>query len=205
MDCKQATSLMHEYLDDELFGEEALSLQRHLQECPSCQMHFKELEQAELMLFATIKRSSLSASDELVDRIMKSIPSQQKQRAWLQWVKRHPALTAAAMFLLVMLFSTISLWNSDDQLIVKGKDLDHVVINGRTVTVPSGSKVVGNLTVENGTAEIYGEVEGNLTVIDGSYYQASTAKILGEVRSIDQALDWLWYRITNTFTEVAYR
>src|SRR5690606_38788298 len=109
--------------------------------------------------FATIKRSSLSASDELVDRIMKSIPSQQKQRAWLQWVKRHPALTAAAMFLLVMLFSTISLWNSDDQLIVKGKDLDHVVINGRTVTVPSGSKVAGNLTVENGTAEIYGEVE----------------------------------------------
>ncbi|WP_019640689.1 zf-HC2 domain-containing protein [Paenibacillus fonticola] len=205
MDCKQAASLMHEYLDDELFGEQALSLKKHLQGCPSCQMQFKELEQTELMLFATIKRTSLTASDELVDRIMKSIPSQHKQRAWIYWVKKHPAITAAAMFLLVMLFSAISLWNSDDQLVVKGKDLDQVIINGNTVTVPNGSKVAGNLTVENGIAEIYGEVEGNLTVIDGSLYQASTAKILGEVKSIDQALDWIWYRITNTFTEVAYR
>ncbi|MNF18525.1 Anti-sigma-W factor RsiW [compost metagenome] len=59
--------------------------------------------------------------------------------------------------------------------------------------------------MENGKAQIYGEVDGNLTVIDGSLYQASTAKISGDVKSIDQALDWIWYKITNTFTEVAYR
>jgi len=109
------------------------------------------------------------------------------------------------MFLLVMLFSAVSIWDSDDQLVVKGAGLDQVIIQGDTVTVPSDAVIAGNLTIENGKAEIYGEVQGNLTVIDGSYYQASTAHISGEVKQIDQALDWIWYRIINTFTEVAYR
>lgn len=168
-------------------------------------MQFKELEQTEMMLFATIKHSTFSASDDLVDRILGKIPSQRKQQDWAKWIKRHPAITAAAVFLFVMLISMVSFWDSDEQLVVKGVDLDQVIINGNTVTVPSGTTIAGNLTVENGKAEIYGEVQGNLTVIDGSYFQASTAKISGHVKSIDQALDWIWYRITNTFTEVAYR
>jgi hypothetical protein len=61
------------------------------------------------------------------------------------------------------------------------------------------------LTVENGKTQIYGDVQGNLTVIDGSLYQASTAHISGQVKSIDQAMDWIWYKITNMFSDVAYR
>lgn len=205
MDCKQASSLMHDYLDDELSTGQALELKNHLQGCPSCHVQFKELEQTEMMLFATIKHSTFSASDELVGRIFNQLPKQRKQQDWIKWIKRHPALTAAAVFLFVILVSLVSFWDTDDQLVVKGVDLDQVVINGNTVTVPSGTTITGNLTVENGKAEIYGEVKGNLTVIDGSYFQASTAKISGQVKSIDQALDWLWYRITNTFSEVAYR
>lgn len=205
MNCKQATSLIHDYLDDDLTHEHALELKDHLQGCSSCSSEYRELEQTEMMLFTTIRHKAFSAPDELVDRIMSKIPSQRKQQAWVGWIKKHPAMTAAAMFLLVMLFSTLSLWKGDNQLIVKVADLDHVIINGDTVTVPEGSTVAGNLTVENGKAEIYGDVQGNLTVIDGSYYQASTAHISGEIKSIDQALDWIWYRITNTFTEVAYR
>ncbi|GIP24519.1 MULTISPECIES: zf-HC2 domain-containing protein [Paenibacillus] len=205
MDCKQAASLMHEYLDDDLEKSQVLELKAHLIQCPSCNMHFQELEQTEMMLFHAVKSSVPSASDELVDRIMRDIPGRRKQRVWLTWIKRHPALTAAAMFIFVMLFSTLSLWKADDQLIVKGAGLDQVVIEGKNVIVPSGKTVAGDLTVENGKAQIYGEVDGNLTVIDGSLYQASTAKISGDVKSIDQALDWIWYKITNTFTEVAYR
>lgn len=204
MDCKQASSLMHDYLDDDLTYGQAVELKQHLKGCSACNERFNELEQTEMMLFATIKHRSMATSDELVDRIMSKIPSQRKQQAWITWIKRHPALTAAAMFLFVMLFSAISLWESDDQLVIKTADLDQVIINGNTVTVPSGSTIAGNLTVENGKAEIYGDVQGNLTVIDGSYYQASTAHIAGEIKSIDQALDWIWYRITNLFTEVAY-
>lgn len=205
MDCKQATSLIHDYLDDDLTHEQALELKYHLQGCSSCSNEYHELEQTEMMLFSTIRHKPFSAPDELVDQIMSKIPSQRKQQAWVGWIKRHPALTAAAMFLVVMLFSSISVWQSDNQLVVKVAELDHVIINGDTVTVPVGSTVAGNLTVENGKAEIYGDVQGNLTVIDGSYYQASTAHISGEIKSIDQALDWIWYRITNTLSEVAYR
>ncbi|WP_435922581.1 zf-HC2 domain-containing protein [Paenibacillus sp. DYY-L-2] len=205
MDCKQASSLMHDYLDDDLERGRAVELKSHLESCSACNERFRELEQTDLMLFAAIKQRTAQVSDDLVDRIVSKLPSQRKQQAWIGWIRRHPALTAAAMFLVVMLFSAISLWESDDQLVVKTADPDQVIINGNTVTVPSGSKIAGNLTVENGKAEIYGDVEGNLTVIDGSYYQASTAHIAGEIKSIDQALDWIWYRITNVFTEVAYR
>ncbi|RCX16396.1 anti-sigma factor RsiW [Fontibacillus phaseoli] len=204
MDCKQASSLMHDYLDEDVTHGQAVELKLHLEGCSACKERYKKLEQTEMMLFATIKHGSINAPDELVDRIMCKIPTPRKQQAWIGWIRKHPALTAAAMFLLVMLFSAVSLWESDDQLVVKTADLDQVIINGNTVTVPNGSTIAGNLTVENGKAEIYGDVQGNLTVIDGSYYQASTAHIAGEIKSIDQALDWVWYRITNVFMEVAY-
>lgn len=205
MECKQASSLMHDYLDGELSRDEAVALKQHMQSCSPCQERFRELEQTEMMLFATIKHTNLSAPDELVNRIISQIPNQPKQQAWIKWIKQHPALTAVAMFLLVMLFSAVSFWDTDDQLVVKGSNLDQVIIHGDTVTVPNDSKIAGNLTIENGKAEIYGEVQGNLTVIDGTFYQASTAHISGQVKEIDRALDWIWYRITNTFTEVAYR
>lgn len=205
MDCKQAASLMHDFLDDDLSKERSLELKSHLQICRDCQILFRELDQTDMMMFATVKHLSLSTSDELVDRIMCKLPTQRTQQTWLRWVKRHPALTAVAMFFLVMSISFITLWDSENQLIVKGSDLNSVVIEGDTVIVPKGKTIVGDLTVENGKAEIYGDIQGNLTIIDGSLLQASTAHISGQVKSIDQALDWIWYKITNTFTDVAYR
>lgn len=206
MDCKQASLLMHDYLDDELPIEQARPLKQHLQECPSCQLKFKELERSEMMLFASFHQHSFVASDDLVSKIMTKIPNQRRpKQEWLKWFQRHPALTAIAMFLVVTLVGVFSLWDRDDQLIVKGNNLDQLIIQGDTVIVPENIKVAGNLTIENGKAEIYGEVEGNVTVIDGSYFAASTAKISGHIQSIDQALDWIWYRISNTFSEVAYK
>jgi hypothetical protein len=205
MDCKQASTLMHDYFDGDLAHEQAVELKDHLESCSACSIRFRELEQTEMMLFATLRHDQLSVSDGLVSRIMNEIPSPRKQKPWLKIVKQHPALTAAAIFLLVMLFSTISLWKADNQLIVKVGNLDEVVINGKVVTVPEGSTVTGNLTIENGRAEILGNVEGNLTVVDGSYYKASSAHISGKVTRIDQALDWVWYRISSTFTDIAYK
>ena len=205
MDCKHASTLMHDYFDGDITHEQAVELKGHLQSCSACSIQFQQLEQTEMTLFATLRHTRISAPDGLVSRIMNEIPKQRKQQVWLKVIKKHPALTAAAIFLLVMLFSMLSLMKADNQLIVKVGDLDQVVINGNIVTVPEGSTVTGNLTVENGKAEILGNVEGNLTVIDGSYYQASTAHISGKVKRIDQALDWIWYRISNTFTDVAYR
>ncbi|MBB3131844.1 anti-sigma factor RsiW [Paenibacillus rhizosphaerae] len=204
MDCKLAVSLMHDYLDDDLSKEQQLELKTHMLSCPDCRMQFKELEQTDMLMYS-LTHHTPSASLELTERIMSSLPKQKKQQLWLTWVKRHPAITAAAIFVLVMLFSTVSFWDQDTQLVVKGSDLDQVVIEGNTVIVPEGKSIAGNLTVENGKTQIYGDVEGNLTVIDGSLYQASTAHISGQVKSIDQAMDWIWYKITNMFSDVAYR
>ncbi|MBU5671764.1 zf-HC2 domain-containing protein [Paenibacillus brevis] len=207
MDCKQASSLMHDFLDDDLPHEQALELKQHLQACPSCDALYRELEQTEMLMFATIKHTAIKADDELVDRIMHQIPRQYDRQPFPKWVRRHPALTAAALFLVVMLFSAVSMWDKGEDLVVKTAESNQsqLIIEGKTVTVPEGVSIAGNLTIENGDVQILGEVQGNLTVIDGSYYQASTAHIAGEIKSIDQALDWIWYRISNVFTEVAYR
>ncbi|CAM3072982.1 zf-HC2 domain-containing protein [Paenibacillus sediminis] len=203
MDCRLAVSLMHEYLDDDLSKDQAIVLKGHLEQCPNCSKLFHELEQTDMMLYAA-QHHSFAAPDELTNRILNSLPKPKKQQVWLTWIKQHPAVTAAAVFMLIMVFSSISIWNSDNQLVVKGASLDQVVIEGDTVIVPEGKTVAGDLTVENGKTKVYGEVQGNVTVIDGSLYQASTAHISGQVKSINQAMDWLWYKLTNMFTEVAY-
>ncbi|AIQ65686.1 Anti-sigma-W factor RsiW [compost metagenome] len=205
MECKLAVSMMHDYLDDDLPQQQQRDLKEHLLSCTDCRAKFKELEQTDMLLFSLMHQPP-AASDDLIGRIMGALPSSKKERRFIAWVKRHPALTAASVFLLVMLMSSLTVWNQDNgQLVVKGNDLDQVVIQGDTVIVPSGKKVSGNLTVENGKTQVYGEVNGDVTVIDGSLYQASTAHISGQVKSIDQALSWIWYKVTNMFTDVAYR
>ncbi|MFB5677628.1 zf-HC2 domain-containing protein [Paenibacillus terreus] len=204
MECKEAVSLMHLYLDGDLSMLEKEELQDHLLECQDCRMRFKELERTEMMLFG-IQHPLPSVTDELTDRILGVMPTPKRQQPWVKWIRRHPAATAAAFFLVVILSSLLSNWGQNSQLVVRGDNLDQVVIHGNTVIVPEGKAINGDLTVENGTAQVYGDVEGNLTVIDGSYYQASTAHISGQVKSIDRALDWVWYKISDLFTEVAYR
>ncbi|NGZ77803.1 zf-HC2 domain-containing protein [Saccharibacillus alkalitolerans] len=206
MNCKQAVSFMHEYLDGDLPSEQARELQSHLDACPDCRAAFRRLEETEMMLFAANRKTeSVSVSDDMTDRIMSFLPQPKKHNPAWNWIRRHPALTAAAAFLLIMLGTSISFWNADTQLVVKGSDLGSVQVAGNTVIVPEGTTVSGDLTVERGKLEIYGEVKGDVTVIDGSSYQASTAHVAGQLKDINQAFDWVWYKLGNIFSEVAYR
>ena len=204
MECKLAVSMMHDYLDDDLPDQQKRELKEHLTSCPNCRLKFKELEQTDMLMFS-LMHNSPAASDELAHRIMNSLPIAKKNSRFISWIRSHPGLTAASLFFVVMLLSSVTFWNQDKQLIVKGSDLDQVVIKGDTVIVPSGKIIAGDLTVENGKTQVYGDVNGNVTVIDGSLYQASTAHISGQVKSIDQAVSWLWYKVTNMFSDVAYR
>jgi len=204
MECKLAVSMMHDYLDDDLPDQQQRELKEHLISCPDCRMKFKELEQTDMLMFSLMHQNPV-ASEELAQRIMDALPKPKKERRFITWIKIHPAITAASLFLVVMLMSTVTFWSPDGQLVVKGSDLDQVVIKGDTVIVPSGKTITGDLTIENGKAQVYGDVNGNLTIIDGSLYQASTAHISGQVKSIDQAVSWLWYKVTSMFSEVAYR
>lgn len=202
MKCNAAIAYMHDYLDGELPQEQTKMLQLHLAECPECRARLESLEKTDAFLRSVPKPAG--APDYMTYRIMKSLPKTRSPKTWTTWVRRHPALSAAAMFLVVMVSSFVAMWNQSQQLTVRGADLEHVVIKGNTVIVPAGEKVAGDLTIENGAAQVLGDVQGNLTIIDGNVTLASTAHIAGKIKTIDRAVDWAWYKVTSWFDTLAY-
>jgi anti-sigma factor RsiW len=201
MDCKQAISLIHDYLDENLPAMDVASLEQHLSQCTDCRNRLKRLELTEAMVRSLAEPP---VPDDLSERIMRSLPKR-KRNAGVGWIKRHPGLAVASVFLVIMAASFFTYWEQDGELVVKGSNLDAqgIVIEGNKVVVPEGSKVVGDLTVENGEMQVYGEVQGNVTVIDGTLYQASTANISGQVTSINQAIDWIWYKLGAIYSSIA--
>ncbi|WP_028558978.1 zf-HC2 domain-containing protein [Paenibacillus pinihumi] len=218
MECNVAIVMMHDYLDDELPREDKIKLKEHMKICPSCQQRFDQLQRTEAFTHSAMisglsesRMESSWRSEQAVSALTSSIMQQmplvrRRKHGFVDWVRRHPGLTAAAVFLFVMLTSFFAMWDQGTELIVKGagEDLQRIIIDGDTVIVPRGVQIHGDLTIENGTADIQGEVMGNLTVIDGSLKMASTAKIVGENREINQALDWLWYKVSKTVSGLAY-
>jgi cytoskeletal protein CcmA (bactofilin family) len=101
------------------------------------------------------------------------------------------------MFVLVMMGSFMSTWNEDTELLVKGNDLQSVVIRGDTVLVPQGKKVSGDLMIENGKLQVDGDIEGNIVVIDGSVNLASTAHISGQITQIVEVFSWFWFKMND--------
>jgi anti-sigma factor RsiW len=201
MKCNAAVALIHDYLDGDLPREQTKNLQSHLSGCADCQSRLDSLERTDALLSAM---PTPLASAGFSARLIKAMPKSRRPVAWTRWVRRHPAVSAAAMFLVIMLSSFVAMWNQDRQLSVSGPDLDHVVISGDTVTVPAGERYDGDLTVKNGKAVVKGDLQGNLTVIGGSVTLASTAHIAGDVKKVDRALDWVWYKVTSWFGTIAY-
>jgi len=200
MNCKEALPLMHEYLDGDLTGPEALRLKEHLLQCTACRALFQQLEHTDAIVRSL---PSPAVPDDLTQRIMAGLPPARRRSAWSEWVRHHPAVSVAVVFALVMLGSFMSMWNEDHELMVKGNDLQDVIIQGDTVIVPKGHTVKGNLVVQRGKLEVEGDVAGNLTVIDGSLNLASTAHISGQVTQVDQAVSWVWYKINEFFSNLS--
>jgi anti-sigma factor RsiW len=197
MECSEALPLIHEYLDGDLEGAEAIELKKHLIACPSCRALFKQMEQTEAMVRLLPKSP---VPEGLTAKIMSRIPETKKRAGWTTWVKSHPALSVASVFILVMVSSFLSLWNEDKDMVVKGANLDQVVIRGDTVIIPEGSTLQGDLMVKRGKVQVEGAVEGDLVVIDGTYnLAASTAYVSGHVTQVDETLEWVWYKVNEFF------
>ncbi|WEK53764.1 MAG: zf-HC2 domain-containing protein [Candidatus Cohnella colombiensis] len=200
MRCKIAVALIHEYLDGDLSADQTAQLRVHLAECSFCQAHLESLQRTDAFVSAipvTVPPSYLC------DRIMDALPKSKRGISWTKWVRRHPAVSAAALFLVVMVSSFVAMWNQNQMLSVSG-DLDNLIIEGNRVIIPEGKTVNGDLIITNGTAQVLGDVEGNLTVIDGSVLLASTAHITGNVKQIDRAVDWFWYKVSSWFGTITY-
>ncbi|WP_424769370.1 zf-HC2 domain-containing protein [Paenibacillus sp. sgz302251] len=207
MKCNVAIVWMHDYLDGELPSKDIVTLKSHLLSCPACRSRFEQLQKTDAAAYHTLEAIrptadyDQKASEELTQRIMQQLPKQQNKRRTgiVRFIYKYPGVTAAAVFVLVMLGSFFTMWEEDAKLIVSGENLQQVIIQGNTVIVPEGAHIAGNLTVENGTVDVKGAVDGDVTVIDGRLLLASTGHIAGQSRTIDQALDWFWFKVTETF------
>lgn len=200
MDCKEAISSVHEYLDDEIHGENLLKLNGHLQACPKCNLHFRQLEKADAF-FRILTRPKVP--EGLAERVIQSVPTGKKKIFWLRWAKHHPAVSVAIVFLFVIIGSVMSFWNQETKLMLKGNNLENIVIEGDMVTIPEGRTVHGNLVVENGRIQVDGHITGDLIVIDGAILSAPYANVAGNITSVDKALDWIWYKMIEIYSLIS--
>ena len=137
--------------------------------------------------------AQIKAPDGFVNGVMARLPKEKSQAGFQRWLRRHPFLAAAAMFLIFMSATLFSSFGNDQQFSVTKQP--NLVVEGETVLVPAGETVKGDIVVKNGNLRIEGEVDGNVTVISGSKYMASTAIVTGKSEEIDKVFDWLWYKI----------
>ncbi len=204
MECKVAIVKIHEYLDGELSRDESEKLKAHMEVCSACKSRFEQLEKVDAAMYHAFEAAKPTVhynANALTARIMQQVPKSpsKKKKGIVRLLYRYPGITAAAIFLLVMFGSFAASWQQDAKLMISVEDVQKLVVDGKTVIVPEGVHVTGDLIVENGSIEVFGEVEGNVTVIDGKMVLASTGHIAGQSKIIDEALGWFWYKVTSAF------
>lgn len=181
---------MHNYLDGDITQQEEKKLKYHLQECKECQEYFQELNKADAFMKAD---SDIVASPDFTSKVMAKLPKERKSLQFNRWLKRHPFVVAASLFLLLMTGSFISDWNRDEQFSFSKQP--NIIVVDHTVIVPEGEVVQGDIIVKNGNVKIEGKVNGNVIVINGEQYLAHAGQVTGEMEEVNQAFEWLWYKL----------
>ena len=190
--------LIHDFLDEELNSANELILREHLKDCRECGSVFNELKKTIAFVKST---SNLQAPPNFTADVMSRLPKEKKKAGIERWIKNHPLLAAASLFFILMMGSLLSTWNQDREFSVsKQKNL---IVQNNTVIVPKGEVVKGDVVVRNGSIKIEGEVEGNVTVINGDKYLASAGRVTGQIEEVNEVFDWIWYEIKNTAQKIA--
>lgn len=188
---------MHEYLDGESTPEQERVVEEHLASCDECREIFEEL--SETIAFLELAEP-IEAPAGFAEGVMAKLPQhprQKKKGGVNRWLRKHPMLSAAALFLILMSAALFSSYNTNEQFSVTMQP--NLIIEGDTVVVPEGEVIKGDLVVKNGDLRIEGQVDGNVTVIKGEKYMASTAVVTGNIEEIDEIFDWLWYKMKSAF------
>mgnify|MGYP005830141373 CR=1 FL=1 len=193
---KEYEEYIHEYLDEEISQDHESKLKEHLQRCEECQQFFHEMKKSIALVQST---SHIQAPEDFTSKVMANLPREKKKVGVQRWLRHHPLMTAASLFIVLMMGSLFSSWNESDEFsFTKQPDL---VVQGHTVIVPEGKVIDGNITVKNGDVKVEGKVNGDITVINGNQYLASAGSVTGEIKEIDAAFEWLWYQIKKGFKE----
>ncbi|MGP4076764.1 zf-HC2 domain-containing protein [Halobacillus sp. K22] len=211
MNCKkEAISLMHKYLDGELNREEERRLRNHLQACPSCQNHFHELKRSITLIKNT---GPASAPRNFTANVMSSLPKEKKRKNYIRTMQRHPILTAAAVFFILMFSGIFSAWNQDHHVTVSKQE--NLEIRDNTVIVPEGVTINDDLVVRNGDLKILGKIKGDVTIINGDIIDGkpkgdiennldstTLRAYTGELTEVNQIYEWVWYQTKHTVTDL---
>ncbi len=193
---KHVEEMIHKYLDGDLHEDEGRELKKHLQSCEDCKAHYQELEKA----VAFVKSiSHVEAPTDFTQKVLEKLPKEKRTVSTRRWFRNHPFFSAAALFVILMTGSLFASYEESQFSVTK---YDNLVVDNRTVIVPEGETVKGDITVKNGDIKIEGKVEGNVTVINGDQYLASAGQVTGEVEEINELFEWLWYEVKSTLSEV---
>lgn len=180
---------MHDYLDGDIAREHELELKKHLQACEGCREHLHELNDT----VAFIKSANQIPVPEGIEQaVMSRLPKKSSTISIQKWFRRHPGFVAAAVFMLFMGASLLGSFTNDNEFSVTKQP--NLIVDGQTVTVPEGEVVEGDLVVKNGDLIIEGEVQGNVTIINGTY-MASSKVVSGQIAEIDETFERLWYEM----------
>lgn len=181
---------MHAYLDGDISYEDEQKLKDYLNRCADCKEIMNGLTEAIAFLGGA---SRVEAPAGFVEGVMGRLPKEKKQSRLQRWFRHHPMLSAAALFFILMSASLFSSYENQQQFSVTKQP--NLIVEGETVIVPEGEVVQGDIVVKNGTLRIEGEVEGNVTVIRGTKYMASTAVVTGNSQEINEVFEWIWYKM----------
>src|SRR4051812_44202333 len=112
---EQIIELMHEYLDEEIDENDERKLREHLQSCKECETIFNELKKT----IAFVKSiSHMQAPPNFTANVLSGLPKE-KKKVWMKrWLKNHPVLSAASLFIILMMGSLFSTWNQDREFSV---------------------------------------------------------------------------------------
>lgn len=197
MDHEKMIAYMHEFLDEEISVEDEKELKKHLLQCADCQTHFHELEKSIALIKGIV---NLKTSEDFTNKVMSKLPKEKRKIGVQRWFSQHPIFTAASLFLVFMMGSVVSTWNTEKDLSVTKQP--NLIVQNDTVIVPEGEVVKGDVIVRNGTIRIEGQVDGNVTVINGKKYMAAAGEVTGEIRELDAFFEWVWYNMKKTAVEV---
>ncbi|MCY7474387.1 anti-sigma-W factor RsiW [Bacillus safensis] len=198
MSCQdRIVQLMHQYLDGDIEPQDEKELKSHLQSCEECRTHFQHIEKSIALVQST---SHIEAPSDFTAKVMAGLPKEKKRVSVQRWIKAHPLMVAAALFLILMGGSLFTSWNTDHNFSVSKQP--NLVVENDTVTVPKGETVKGDVTVKNGKLIVEGKVDGNVTVVNGEQLTASAGQVTGQINEINEVFDWIWYKMKSTAQNV---
>ena len=190
---EQIVHYMHAYLDGDISRDEERQLKEHLDSCSECREIMNGLTESIAFIGSA---TQVRAPDKFVDAVMARLPKEKSQAGAQRWLRKHPLLAAASLFFILMSATLFSSYGNEQQFSVTKQP--NLIVEGQTVLVPAGETIEGDIVVKNGTLRIDGKVDGDVTVIRGSKYMASTAVVTGKNEEIDKVFDWLWYKMKET-------